>query len=456
MPAHPERTDIAAPIHQNAMLEAFDNARLGRFHLTLMVISGFCWIFAGYGVTMIGFLLPSIRAEWQISASGLGLAASLTMAGMLIGSVAAGTMSDRYGRRTTLFWTLLYLGVVFLVSAAAWNYTALLVLRLLTGIGLGAIMPVSATMITEFSPARYRGTMSVLMNACWGLGGTISALVGYTLVLKFGWRPAMLIGGLALFISPFVRMLPESMRFLLRKGREAEAQRAFARLNLQVAAPRNVPAPSPDPQPMASGNRTGGIWSAPFARLTILLWLLWFALNFLYQGAFIWLPTLLASAQISDGHSFLLSLLISIGQIPGTLIAAYLADRVSRRKLIIASLALLAISTFLLGLSQRDAWVLSTGFLLMLFNGMSWGMAYPFSAELYPTRMRGSATGWATGIGRLGGVAAPIAVGWMVQAGSGLPAVFTVLALAPFLTAVLISTIKLETTGRSLEEISAG
>ncbi len=456
MPAQPERTEIAAPMNQNAMLGAFDNARLGRFHLSLMLTSGFCWIFAGYGVTMIGFLLPAIRAEWQISASGLGLAASLTMAGMLIGSVSAGILSDRYGRRTTLFWTLLYLGIVFLVSAAAWNYTALLVLRLLTGIGLGAIMPVSATMITEFSPAKYRGMMSVLMNACWGLGGTISALVGYTLVLHYGWRPAMLIGGLALFIGPLVRLLPESMRFLLRKGREAEAQRTFARLNLRVTAPPNAAPLSAEPQLATSGNQTGGIWSPPFVRLTVLLWLLWFALNFLYQGAFIWLPTLLASAKISEGHSFLLSLLISIGQIPGTLIAAYLADRISRRKLIIASLALLAISTFLLGLSQRDAWVLSTGFLLMLFNGMAWGMAYPFSAELYPTRMRGSATGWATGIGRLGGVAAPIAVGWMVQAGSGLPAVFSVLASAPFLTAVLISTIKLETTGKSLEEISAG
>jgi putative MFS transporter len=441
---------------QNQILHAFDNARLGKFHLALMLLSGFCWVLAAYGVAVIGFLLPSIRAEWQVSASALGLAASITMAGMLVGSIIAGALSDWYGRRNTLFWTLLYLGILFLISAAAWSFVSLLVLRFLTGLGLGAIMPVSSTLITEFSPTKYRGTMSVLMNACWGLGGTLAALVGYTLVLEHGWRPSMLIGGLALVISPFVRLLlPESMRFLLRKGRVAEARREFSRLRLQMDSLSLTPILAGDPPPESRDGSGGGIWSAAYARLTAALWLLWAALNFLYQGAFIWLPTLLASARVSEGHSFLLTLMISIGQIPGTLIVAYLADRMSRRKLIVASLALLTAATFFLGLSQEDAWVLTMGFLLMVFNGMAWGLAYPFSSELYPTRIRGSAAGWATGIGRLGGVAAPMIVGWMIQAGSSMPAVFGLLASAPFLTAIVLSMIKSETTGRSLEEISA-
>jgi MFS transporter, putative metabolite:H+ symporter len=100
--------------------------------------------------------------------------------------------------------------------------------------------------------------------------------------------------------------------------------------------------------------------------------------------------------------------------------------------------------------------VLGMGFLLMVFNGMAWGLAYPFSAELYPTRMRGSATGWANGIGRIGGVLAPIVVGLVVQAGNSLVTVFTILACAPFLATLILSNIRLETTGRSLEEIASG
>lgn len=444
-------------MNQNQILHAFDNARLGKNHLALMVLSGCCWILAAYGVTVIGFLLPSIRAEWGISAGQLGWLASITMAGMLVGSIAAGVLSDRVGRRAALAWTLLYLGIVFLISARAWSYPALLGLRLLTGAGLGAIMPVSSTLIIEYSPTRYRGLMSVLMNAGWGLGGTLAALVGYTLVLKYGWRPALLIGGLALLLAPLVRLLlPESIRFLLRKGRAVEARSEYSRFNPQVGALPNNLGQGGDPPPAPQVYREGGIWSAGYARLTGSIWLMWISLNFLYQGAFIWLPTLLASSRIAEERSFLLALLISLGQVPGTLVVAYLADRMSRRKLIAASLALLAGATFFLGLSQTDAWVLIIGFLLMVFNGMAWGLAYPFSSELYPTRIRGSAAGWATGIGRLGGVAAPIIVGWIVQSGGSLPAVFSVLASAPLASALVLSTIKLETTGRSLEEISSG
>jgi putative MFS transporter len=438
------------------ILHDFDHARLGRFHLALMLLSGSCWMLAAYGVTIIGFLLPALRSEWQVSTQLLGLMASMGMAGMLVGSIVAGTLSDRFGRRNTLAGTLLYLGIVFLISAKAWSYNSLLVMRLLTGVGLGAILPVSSTLVTEFSPARYRGAMAVLLNACWGLGGTLAALVGYSLVLNYGWRPAMLLGGLALLISPLVRLLlPESMRFLLGKGRAEEAQKELSRVHLRPAAEPSPPIAGAPSQAITIEKPGGGIWSAAYARVTFSLWFLWVAMNFLYQGAYIWLPTLLASTQVSEGRSFLLTLLISLGQIPGTLIVAFLADRVSRRKLIIASVALLSAGAFLFGLSQKDAWILAMGFLLMLFNGMAWGIAYPFSTELYPTRMRGSATGWATGIGRAGGVLAPIVVGWVIQAGGSLFHVFTLLACAPFLTTLVLSSIKLETTGKSLEEISS-
>lgn len=437
------------------MLYQFDNARLGKFHLTLILLAGSCWALAAYGVTIIGFALPALRAEWQVSAGELGLVAGMGMVGMLVGSIVAGSLSDRFGRRTMLSWALLYLGIAFLVSASAWTYHALLALRFLTGVGLGAILPTSSTLVTEFSPARYRGSLSVLLNACWGLGGTVAALVGYSLVLKLGWRPAMLVGGLALVIGPLIRwLLPESLRYLLGKGRLAEAEKEVSRLRLHPTA---SPQPN-DSDPLStvvSTGAQGGMWSSGYARITIALWSLWISLNFLYQGAFLWLPTLLAAAQQSDSRSFLFTTIISLGQVPGTLIVAYLADRMSRRKLILASLLLLSGGTFLFGVFQKDAWVLVLGFLLMVFNGMAWGLAYPFSTELYPTRMRGSATGWATGIGRLGGVIAPIVVGWVVQSGGSIFHVFAILACAPFLAALVLSGIQLETTGRALEDISA-
>lgn len=440
----------------NSLLTRLDSARFSSFHLRLILLTGAGWILAGYGVTIIGFLLPSLGAEWGVSETALGVMAGAAMAGMLIGSIMAGVLADRLGRRNTLFYTLLFVGIVFLLSAQAWNYGSLLVMRLLTGIGLGAILPVSSTLITEFSPTRHRGAMYASLPGCWGLGGTVAALVGYSVVLNHGWRPAMWIGGVAFILAPLVRFgLPESLRFLLGKGRQAGAEQAVERIQPE---PDPKAKPVPEPSSVESGAeeaQNGGLWSPVFARITLALWVMWLALNFFYQGAFIWLPVLLAGAG-GGGRSFLLTLVISLGQIPGTVLMAFLADRFSRRKLILLSLALLAGGSFLFGLSQADGWVLGVGFLLMAFNGMAWALAYPFSAELYPTRMRGTATGWANGIGRIGGVLAPIAVGLVIQAGGSLTAVFTMLAAAVFLATLILANIRLETTGKSLEEIEAG
>lgn len=439
-----------------SLLARLDQARFNGFHLKLIVLTGACWLLAGYGVTIIGFLLPTLGAEWGVSDAALGVMAGAGMAGMLIGSILAGILADRIGRRNTLFWILLYVGIVFLASAQAWNYGSLLVMRLLTGIGLGAIMPASSTLVTEFSPTRHRGALSAALPGFWGLGGTAAALVGYSVVLQFGWRPAMLLGGAAFLLAPLIRFgLPESLRFLLGKDRQTDAEKEISRIRLRPD-PAASPFPeSPSPEKESGEAQEGGIWSPMFARITLALWIMWLALNFFYQGAFIWLPVLLAGAGATGGRSFLLTLVISLGQLPGTALMAFLADRFSRRRLVLISLALLAGGSFLFGLSQTDGWVLGVGFLLMVFNGMAWALGYPFSAELYPTRMRGSATGWANGIGRIGGVLAPIAVGLVIQAGGSMTAVFAMLAAAPFLAALILANIRLETTGRSLEEIAS-
>ncbi len=439
---------------QASLLEHLDHAKPGKFHFLLMFLTGSCWMIGAYGVTIVGFILPAVKDEWQVSSTMLGLLASLGMAGMMIGSIIAGMLSDHFGRRKVLTTGLLLLGVFFLVSALSPTFISLLVLRFLTGMGLGVILPVSSVYVMEFSPTRWRGGMSVVLNACWGLGGTISALVGYSLVLSQGWRPAMLLGVVSFLIAFLVfRFLPESLRFLITKGRQSQIRSAVDRINFMSDTVDMNMDTDPNTHPEKSKNQPG-IWSAQYARITASLWILWTSLNFLYQGAYIWLPSLLATVKVSEGRSYILTMLISLGQLPGTFIVAYLADRMSRKKLIGVSLLLLAAGAFLFGLNQQDTWILVCGFFLMVFNGMCWGIAYPFSSEMYPTRMRGAATGWATGIGRMGGVAAPLLIGWVVQSGGSIGMVFSILAATPLLSAIIVSAIPLETTGRSLEEIS--
>jgi putative MFS transporter len=168
---------------------------------------------------------------------------------------------------------------------------------------------------------------------------------------------------------------------------------------------------------------------------------------------YVWLPTLLSSGQSGISRAYLVSLFISLGQVPGTFLAAYLADKFSRRNLLVLSQVLVGLSTALFPLLGTSWYVLTLGFFIMMFNGMSMGLGHPFTTELYPTAIRGRANGWASGIGRLGGVAAPLVVGAAVQAGVSLSVIFIILAAAPFSTTIALGLIRHQTTGRSLEEI---
>ena len=433
-------------------LDRFDRARLGGFHARLLLLVGLCWLWAAFGVSIIGYVLPPLKSQWGLSSSQEGLIASTGLVGMMIGAVLAGGLADRIGRRQMLALTMLWLGVFSGLTALAPGYPALLILRLLAGLGLGAVLPVASTLVSEYSPARYRGSLLVLLNGFWGLGSALAALAGYELVTPYGWQSALLFGALAIASAPAVRiLLPESMRFWMSKGRLAEALAAARQI--RVTAAESAPAPAV-PRPAPAAGQPASPFSPPYRGRTASLTILWIALNFTFQGVFLWLPSILIAGGNSVSQSYLFSLIISLGQVPGTLLAAALADRASRRLTFGLCIVFWGIAVFFFGMSRGPAAVLGWGFLLAVGSGAAWGLAYPFTTELYPTRMRGFATGWATGVGRVGGILAPYLVGVFIQAGIGEGAIFGMLSAAPVLAALSLASLRQETTGRALEEIS--
>ncbi|MCL4560560.1 MAG: MFS transporter [Chloroflexi bacterium] len=452
-------TDQPASREAQALLARFDGARLGAFHYKLLLVTGGTWIWASFGVGIIGFILPGIQAQWQINPTQEGLAASFGLAGMMVGAVLAGILADRIGRKQTLEIIMVCVGLFMGISALSWSFPVFLALRLVSGMALGAVLPVGSTLVSEYSPAKYRGRLLVLLNTCFALGGVLAAIVGYFLVPAYGWRAALGFGILGLTSLPLVRLfLPESLRFLVDKGRLDQAIRTGEAIEANGNGQRNdKPGPEAHPQknrPMIHGAKNDQPWSPVFLGRTLGLWFVWFALNFVFQGVFVWLPSILVAGGYAISASFLLALVINIGQVPGNLAAAALADAASRRWTLIASLALLGVTTFFYGFARSQAGILAWGILLAVFTGMGWALAYPFTTELYPTHMRGTATGWATGFGRVGGILAPLVVGLFIQIKVGNPGIFTMLAVVPLLATLIIFRLKHETTGRTLEEIT--
>jgi MFS transporter, putative metabolite:H+ symporter len=290
----------------------------------------------------------------------------------------------------------------------------------------------------------------VLLEAFWAIGWTLSALIGYFVVPRSdaGWRWALAIGAVPAVYAVVVRRgLPESVRFLELKGRVDEAEAAVQRFERAAGvAPVESPLPRPTPSP---GPRA--LWAAGTRLRTAALWVVWFSINFAYYGAFIWLPTLLVANGFSLVRSFGYTLIITLAQLPGYAMAAFLIEKWGRRATLATFLAGSALGAGLFAAADGETAVLVTGMVLSFFNLGAWGALYAVTPEVYPTGLRATGAGAAAGFGRIASILAPLCVPPLLDlGGSGL--VFGTFA-AFFVVAALATWGLPERRGQSLDDV---
>ena len=188
-----------------------DAQAVGAGHRRVTVLAGLGWMFDAMDIGLLSFVLVALAQEWGLSQGQVGVAISVGLFGMFVGAALSGSLSDRYGRKAVLLATMLFYSIATGLSALVGGYGALLVLRFVTGLGLGGELPVASTLVAEVAPARRRGRMLALLESFWAYGWILAALVGYLVVPDYGWRIAFLIGGLpALYVLVLRRSLPES------------------------------------------------------------------------------------------------------------------------------------------------------------------------------------------------------------------------------------------------------
>lgn len=437
--------------------ERLDNLPFTRRHASLLGGSGIGWALDAFDVGLISFVIAQLAVTWNASAAELSWVASAGFAGMAIGAALGGYLADRIGRRNVFALTLLLYGVATGVSALSGTVLVLLVLRFVVGLGLGAELPVASTLVSEFAPRRIRGRVVVILEAFWAVGWLGAALIGYLVIPSSpdGWRWALLIGAIPAAWAVVVRLkLPESVRFLEAKGRHDEAEQIVRAFETDASGRNQTRGTSGTARRERTGRITSGaaaraaaagraaaaartptarlsaLFSPHLRRRTLALWLVWFAVNFSYYGAFIWLPSLLVAAGFPLVRSFEYTLIITLAQLPGYAASAYLVERWGRRLTLAVFLAGSAVSAALFGfgaVSGSEAQIIVFGMLLSFFNLGAWGALYAVTPELYPTLMRGTGAGWAAGVGRIASILAPLSVPPLLLVG-GAPALFVVFA----------------------------
>ncbi len=420
-------------------------------HRRLLVGSGVGWALDAMDVGLVSFILAALATQWSLSGAQLSWIASIGFVGMAVGASLGGLLADRVGRRSVFAVTLLVYGLATGASALATGVGALLVLRFVVGLGLGAELPVASTLVSEYAPARIRGRMVVILESFWAVGWVAAALIGYLVVPSSaaGWRWAFAIGLLPAAYALVIRWtLPESVRFLERRGRTAEAEQAVRRFEASAGV---VPTSSPDHPPAVEVRpNPAQLWTPRWRRRTLALWLTWFGVNFAYYGAFIWLPTLLVSAGFPLVRSFGYTLIITLAQLPGYALAAVLIEVWGRRATLVTFLAGSAVAAAAFGLASGVATILAAGIALSFFNLGAWGALYAVTPEVYPTALRATGAGSATAFGRIAAIVAPLVV-LPLRDSIGIVGLFAVFAAA-FVLAMLAAIFLPEWRGRELED----
>ena len=446
----------AAP-RTSSLSERLDRLPFTRRHLRVLTGSGVGWALDAMDVGLISFVIAALAAQWSLEPTQTAWIASIGFVGMAVGASVGGLLADRFGRRQVFAVTLLIYGIATGASALVGGLAALLVLRFLVGLGLGAELPVASTYVSEFAPARMRGRLIVILEAFWAVGWTAAALIGFLVIpgSDDGWRWAFALGAIPAAYALVVRWgLPESARWLARRGRFAEADavvRSFEEA-ADAAASTNHDARADEAPAVAlsARDRLATLWSAEFRVRTACLWLVWFCVNFSYYGAFIWIPSILVSQGYDLVRSFGFTLIITLAQLPGYAVAAWLIEVWGRRLTLSVFLAGSAISAILFGTAAGESVVIATGMALSFFNLGAWGALYAVTPEMYPTSLRATGSGWAAGVGRIASIIAPLTVPLLLAFG-GAPLLFVVFA-AFFAIAAGAAWGLLDRRGRALDD----
>ena len=405
-----------------------DEATFTPFHWGVLLWCLLIIIFDGYDLVIYGVALPLLMQEWGLTTVQAGMLASTALFGMMFGAMSFGTLSDKLGRKKTIMICIAIFSGFTFFGAFASSPTEFGILRFLAGLGIGGVMPNVVALMTEYAPKRIRSTLVAIMFSGYAIGGMASALLGAWLVVDYGWKIMFYIAGFPLLLLPFIwKFLPESLMFLTKKGERSKIQQVVAKItpNQNINSSTNFVLNETiegDDAPLKALFQQGRIVS------TFMFWIAFFMCLLMVYALGSWLPKLMIQAGYSLGASMIFLFALNIGGMIGAIGGGVLADKFHLKPVLTSMFLLGSISLILLGFNS-PAFVLYT--LIAVAGAATIGsqiLLYTFVAQYYPTALRSTGMGWASGIGRIGAIVGPVLTGALL--GFELPHQMNFLAIA--------------------------
>ncbi|BAN27779.1 MFS transporter [Caballeronia insecticola] len=423
-----------------------DEAKFGKFHLLLLFWCALIIIFDGYDLAVVGIALPSIMRDMGVQPTSAGFMVSSALLGMMLGAVFLGTVADKIGRVRAIVICLLLFSVFTAAAGLTRDPLMFSIARFLAGLGIGGVMPNVVAQMTEYSPRKIRSTMVTLMFSGYSVGGMLAALVGKAMIENYGWQSVFLAAGLPALLAPVIfKLMPDSLAFLVRTGRSDTLRNILPRVDAAYV-PQQADKFSLFEKDATAGSPIKRLFAEGRGLSTVMLWIAFFMCLFMVYALSSWLTKLMAGAGHSLGSALTFVLVLNFGAMIGAIGGGWLADRFDIKHVLIVMYALAAVSISLLGVKVPVAVLY---FLVGLAGASTIGtqiVTYAFAGQFYPTAVRSTGIGWASGVGRSGAILAPIVIGFLVSQALPLQQNFIAIAIPGVIAMLAVCLIKVRRT----------
>ncbi len=436
---------------------AIDATPITRAIVGVIVIAALASLFDAADAYLLGFAMPGIAKEFNLQSQTLGLIASSTLLGMCIGSFFWGWIADKWGRKIAFTVTILMYSLFSGVSGLATGVGFLLGARFLTGIGIGGSVPVDASILAEFAPARIRGYSNGALPITWPIATFISSALALVVLPIGGWRVLFFCGVVPALLLFWVRRnVPESPRWLINRKRDEETRSALHYLGIsdQAIERSRVAVEQEEPPPVLPPAVYRDLFTPEMRARTIHTWILWVLPLMASWGMNLWIPQLLVkmhglTVQSAVGYMFY----ISFFAITGRLLVYLLSEKVGRKLFIILGFS--AAGVMLLGeiwttTAAEFFWVAA---IYTFFMELGLCASTIYLPEVYPLHVRVLGASTAMGLGRIGGAIGGYAIGLLFGAGM-VTGMWIFLAAGSLIAGVATIWLGIEPKGQNLEELN--
>lgn len=422
-------------------IRGFLNERkISQYQWILGILCFFIATLDGMDVAIMGFVAPDIIKEFDISRPAFGVIMGAGPLGLLFGALVAGPMADYFGRRTVLLFAVFLTGVFCIFTGLTNDLSSMSTLRIVTGFFLGAAMPNTITLLSEYVPDKNRSFLIATMFTGFNLGSGVIGFIAAGLIPAFGWRSVLFFGGIVpLVMSPFLFfLLPESARYMVARNYAADKIRAVMErvcgldlgmyttfVSIEEKAISKVP--------------FRVIFSSTYILRTVTLWVTYFCglvCIYLVTG---WLPTMMKDAGMSIERAASITAMFQIAGTFSAILVGLAMDRWHPNRIIGATYFLAGVCLVSLGLAGLlSVWVVllvsAVGFCL---SGAQTGLN-AFAPRCYPTVARSTGVGWMMGVGRSGSIFGSSIGGVLISQGWGTQGIFIALAVPACVAAIAV------------------